>query len=286
VSEGRDRAVIEQIAKSITHCRILDIHSDPDHHRSVFTLIGDEEQIAEGAIALTKSAIALLDLRTHCGVHPRMGAVDVIPFIPLGQTPMSACVAVAERVGQTIGKDLGVPVFLYGAAARSSTRSSLPSVRRGGFENLKAKLAAMPPDFGPREPHATAGAVAVGARPLLVAYNVVLASDDLLVAKQIAATLRESNGGLPGLRALGVMLVSRQRVQVSMNLTDIQATTIPAAFCAVRREAQQRGVGVLESEIVGLIPEIALDGAMASDLLLPYDPCERILETRIEKQAP
>jgi glutamate formiminotransferase len=285
VSEGRDHAVIEQIAKSITHCRILDIHSDPDHHRSVFTLVGDDEQIAEGAIALTKSAIALLDLRTHRGVHPRMGAVDVIPFIPLGQTPMSACVAVAERVGQTIGEDLGVPVFLYGAAARSSACSSLPSVRRGGFENLKAKLTEMPPDFGPREPHPTAGAVAVGARPLLVAYNVVLASDDLSIAKQIAATLRESNGGLPGLRALGMMLVSRQRVQVSMNLTDIHATTIPAAFRAVQREAQRLGVGVLESEIVGLIPEIALDGATASNLLLPYDPCERILETRIKRQA-
>lgn len=282
MSEGRDRRIVEKIAASIIGCHLLDIHSDPDHHRSVFTLIGDERQIAEGAVALMKSATALLDLRTHRGVHPRMGAVDVIPFVPVGSTPMSTCVAVAQRVGRSIGDGLGVPVFLYGAAAQSPSRTSLASIRRGGFEHLSTKFEEMLPDYGPTIPHASAGAVAIGARPLLVAYNVLLDSTDVSIAKQIAATIREANGGLPGLKALGFELASRQRVQVSMNLTDVSATTIPAAFNAVRREAKRLGVGVLESEIVGLIPRRALDGATASDLLLPYDPQDRILEIRIE----
>ncbi len=295
VSEGRDRAIIEQIAKSITStgCRLLDVHSDPDHHRSVFTLVGDEEQIADGAVALVESATALIDLRAHCGVHPRIGAVDVIPFVPLGSANMSSCVTVAQRVGRTIAERFALPVFLYGAAARSAQRSSLSRIRRGGFQGLSKKLAENPPDFGPRHPHPTAGAVAVGARPCLVAFNVVLNTADVSIARAIASALREANGGLPGVKALGLVLDSRHLTQVSMNLTrvprhlaDVPATTIPAAFRAVDREARRLGARVLESEIVGLIPRAALGDAIAADLLMQDDPRDRILEARIAEHMP
>ena len=286
MSEGRDRTIIERIAESIarTGCCVLDIHSDCDHHRSVFTIIGDEEQIADGAVALVESATALIDLGTHCGVHPRIGAVDVIPFVPLQAAEMADCVAVARRIGRTIADRWALPVYLYGMAARSAHRSSLPQIRRGGFEGLSKKLAEMRPDFGPRQPHPTAGAVAVGARHLLVAFNVVLDTAEVAIAREIALAIREANGGLPGVKALGLSLDSRNLAQVSMNLTDITATTIPAAFRAVSREAEQVGVRVLESEIVGLVPKLALDDATAADLLMQDDPRERILETRIAKR--
>ncbi|MCK5247084.1 glutamate formimidoyltransferase, partial [Candidatus Bipolaricaulota bacterium] len=286
VSEGRDGTIIERIAKSIarTGCNVLDIHSDHDHHRSVFTMIGDEKQIADGAVALTESAVALIDLGTHCGVHPRIGAVDVVPVVPLGATEMADCVAVAQHIGRTIADRWALPVYLYGMAARSAYRSSLPQIRRGGFEGLSKKLAEMRPDFGPRQPHPTAGAVAVGARHLLVAFNVVLDTAEVAIAREIALAIREANGGLPGVKALGLSLDSRNLAQVSMNLTDITATTIPAAFRAVSREAEQVGVRVLESEIVGLVPKLALDDATAADLLMQDDPRERILETRIAKR--
>ena len=288
MSEGRDRAVIEEIARSITDtgCRLLDVHSDPDHHRSVFTMIGDEEQIADGAVALASSAAARIDLRTHRGVHPRIGAVDVIPFVPLRSMKMATCVAVAQRVGRTIAEQFSLPVFLYGAAARSLQRSSLPWIRRGGLQGLSRKLEESQPDFGAQVPHPTAGAVAVGARHLLVAFNVVLDTADVTVADKIASTIREANGGLPGVKALGLPLASRNLAQVSMNLTDVTATTIPAAFRAVSNEAYQLGVRALESEIVGLVPKTALGDATAADLLMQDDPRERILETRIAERAP
>ena len=300
MSEGRDRTIIERIAESIasTGCCVLDIHSDPDHHRSVFTMIGDDEQIADGAVALVESATALIDLRTHCGVHPRIGAVDVIPFVPLGATEMADCVVVAQRIGRTIADRWALPVYLYGMAARSAHRSSLPWIRRGGFEGLSKKLAKAErqPDFGPQRPHPTAGAVAIGARHLLVAFNVVLDTAEVAIARGIASAIREANSGLPGVKALGLSLASRNLAQVSMNLTQVSmnlaqvsrnladvttATTVPAAFQAVSREAKRVGVRVLESEIVGLVPKMALDGATAADLLMQDDPRERILETRI-----
>ena len=290
VSEGRDGTIIARIAESITStgCRLLDVHSDPDHHRSVFTMIGDEEQITDGVVALVKSATALIDLRVHRGVHPRIGAVDVIPFVPLGSTKMSACVSVAEHVGRTVAQRFTLPVFLYGAAARSIQRASLPWIRRGELQGLSEKLTRNPPDFGPQRLHPTAGAIAVGARPPLVAFNVVLDTEDVSVALQIAATIREANGGLPGVKALGLSLASRQRVQVSMNLTrlpkdaaDVTATTIPAALRAVDCEAKRLGASVLESEIVGLLPRSALGGATAADLLMREDPSDLILEARI-----
>ena len=289
MSEGRDRTIIERIAKSIasTGCSVLDIHSDPDHHRSVFTMIGDGEKITDGAVALVESATALIDLRSHCGVHPRIGAVDVIPFVPLETAEMSDCVAVAEHVGRTIANRWALPVYLYGMAARSAHRSSLPWIRRGGFEGLSKKLAEAngQPDFGPRQPHPTGGAIAVGARHLLVAFNVVLDTAEVAIAHGIASVIREANGGLPGVKALGLSLASRNLAQVSMNLTEIAATTVPAAFRAVSREAKRVGVRVLESEIVGLVPKMALDGATAADLLMQDDPRERVLETRIAERS-
>ncbi|MEE8593788.1 MAG: glutamate formimidoyltransferase [Candidatus Bipolaricaulota bacterium] len=299
VSEGRDGTIIERIAKSIarTGCSVLDIHSDHDHHRSVFTTVGDNEQIADGAVALVGSAVALIDLRTHCGVHPRIGAVDVIPVVPLGATEMADCVAVAQHIGRTIADRWALPVYLYGMAARSAHRSSLSWIRRGGFEGLSKKLVESEkrPDFGPQQPHPTAGAVAVGARHLLVAFNVVLDTAEVAIARGIASAIREANGGLPGVKALGLSLASRNLAQVSMNLTqvsrnlaqvsrnlaDVTATTVPAAFQAVSREARRVGVRVLESEIVGLVPRMALDDATAADLLMQDDPRDRILETRI-----
>ena len=288
VSEGRDRRVIEQIVESITStgCCVLDIHSDPDHHRSVFTMIGDEEKISDGAVALVRSATALIDLRTHQGVHPRIGAVDVIPFVPLEGSEMADCVSVAGCVGRTIADRWDLPVVLYGEAARSAERSSLPWIRQGGLEALSKKLAENRPDFGPQQPHPTAGVVAVGARPVLVAFNTVLDTAEVAIARKIASVIRAANDGLPGVKALGLSLASRNLVQVSMNLTEVAATTIPMAFRAVSREAKRLGARVLESEIVGLVPSIALGDATAADLLMLDDPRERILETRIAEQMP
>ncbi|MFC2078494.1 glutamate formimidoyltransferase [Candidatus Bipolaricaulota bacterium] len=287
VSEGRDPTIVRRIAESVTNtgCHVLDTHSDPDHHRSVFTIVGDEEQIVDGAVALVEDATALIDLRTHQGAHPRIGAVDVIPFIPLVPAKMAACVAIAQRVGRTIADRFALPVFLYGAAARTEQRSSLPWIRRGGLPGLSKKLAESPPDFGPRQPHPTAGAVAVGARPFLVAFNVVLGTGDVSIARRIASLIRDIDGGLPGVKALGLMLATRDLAQVSMNLTDVDATSIPTAFRAIAREAERLGTQAIESEIVGLIPRVALGDATAADLLMGEDPRERILETRIADSA-
>ena len=288
VSEGRDPRIIERIADAITStgCHLLDIHSDPDHHRSVFTMVGDQEQVVDGAVALTESATALIDLTTHHGVHPRIGAVDVIPFVPLESTAMPTCVTVAQRVGAILGDRFGLPVVLYGLAARSTQWASLSWIRRGGLRVLSRKLMEDGPDYGPRRPHPTAGAVAVGARPFLVAFNVVLNTADVSIAQAIATVLRETHGGLPGVKALGLSLASRNLTQVSMNLADTVATSIPSAFRAVEREANRLGARVVESEIVGLIPRIALADASAADLLMRADPRERVLETRIAALAP
>ena len=285
VSEGRDDSVVERIAEAGTDagCRILDIHSDPDHDRSVVTMVGDRTEILNGAVALAERATALIDLREGWGVHPCIGAVDVIPFVPLTGVAMSDCVNVARDAGRAIAERLALPVYHYGAARMSGREITLPRIRRRGFAELAATLREIPPDYGPPQAHPTAGAGAVGAREPLVAYNVVLASSDVGVARSIARVLRASAGGLPGVKALGLMLHSRNLVQVSMNLTDITATTVPRAFQAVLREASARGVAVLESEIVGLLPRAALAGATATDLRTTSDPRAKILEDVIER---
>lgn len=232
---------------------------------------------------MVDAAVAAVDIGSHRGEHPRIGAVDVIPFVPLEGSSMEECISVARTVGRQIGERWGIPVYLYEAAASRPDRRNLADVRRGGSDALAERIEseAGRPDFGPSRLHPTAGAVAVGARGFLVAYNVNLASDDLDAARSIARAVRGSNGGLRGVKALGVMLHSRGLAQVTMNLTDIGVTTVLDAFESVRAEAEQRGLRILESEIVGLVPRRALAGAATEDLLLTRPVEEVVLEDRV-----
>jgi len=288
LSEGRDAGAIERVADvaRASDCRVLDVHQDPDHHRSVLTIVGERSVIAEGIFAMVEAATRSIDLRRHRGAHPRMGAVDVVPFVPLRGSAIEECVDAAKAVGAMIAEGLGIPVFLYGAAATRSDRRNLAKVRRGGLAAV-AKRIRTPgegPDYGPARVHPTAGAIAVGARRFLVAYNVNLDTDDVAVAREIASAVREAGGGLPGVKALGIPLASRRLAQVSMNLTDVGATTVAEAFARVREEASHRGVRVLESEIVGLAPRVALRGASTEGLRLTRNLAEVVLETRIEAE--
>jgi glutamate formiminotransferase len=244
--------------------------SDPDHNRSVLTLAGEPEGLHQGLLALYGAAAAEIDLRSHRGVHPRLGAVDVVPFVPLGETPMSVAVAAAERLASEVARRCGIPVYLYERAARRRDRTSLAVIRRGGFEGLTARMAdpAWTPDFGPARPHPTAGATVIGARFFLIAFNAVLATADLAIARSIARRIRESGGGLPAVRAMGVPLASRGRAQVSMNLVDYRRTPIATALAAVEREAAALGTVVIETEIVGLVPAAAVEGVTPEALKL------------------
>jgi len=285
VSEGRDRATIDEIASAVdlVGAHLLDIHSDTDHNRSVFTFVGERAVLADAVLALCRVAERRIDLTLHHGMHPRMGAVDVVPFVPLAGESMNDCVQLSRDVGKRIADELEIPVYLYAEAATRPGRRNLAAIRRGGFERFGVKISRLEwqPDFGPRRIHPTAGAAAVGARGFLVAFNVVLDTDDLDVARAIASAVRERDGGLPGVKALGMRLASRDLAQVSMNLTDIEATTVHDVFDAVRGEANRRRAGIKESEIVGLVPRAALGGASASDILLAGDLGEMILEDRI-----
>lgn len=286
LSEGRDPARIRALAEA-AGATLLDRHSDPSHHRTVLTLAGPPGAVEAAALDLFRAARRLLDLRGHRGEHPRLGALDVLPFVPFPGTPREAglerAAESARRVGARIADDRsddddapGIPVFLYGAA--SPTGWSLPELRRGGLPGLAARLAAgeIRPDFGPPRLHPAAGAVAVGARGPLLAFNVNLDSDRVETARRIARTIRESGGGLPALRALGLRLAgpdrARPQAQVSLNLLDFRRTSLRQAFAAVRRQAEALGVGVAGSEIVGLPPEAALGPGLERDLLLPEPP--------------
>lgn len=285
VSEGRQRGVIDAMSGAVARVpgvRLLDVSADPDHNRAVLTLAGGAPALESAMLALVGEAVAAIDLRQHRGVHPRIGAVDVIPFVPLDDTPMAACVALADTVGARIADRFAIPVFLYGRAARRPERRSLAAIRRGGFEQLAARLARpeWAPDFGPQRPHPTAGATAVGARPVLIAYNVTLETNRLEVARAIATAVRESNGGLAGVQAMGVPLAGRGIVQVSMNLTDYHQTAPLDAFAAVTREAARHGVTVRGSEIVGLAPAAAVTAEIARAIRLPFNP-DGILERRL-----
>ena len=285
VSEGRNRAAVDHMVGAVAAagCRVLDLHIDPDHNRSVLTFVGSEAQLFGGVLALAREARDRIDLREQRGVHPRMGAVDVIPFVPLDDATMDDCIRLARRAGGAIGERLGIPVLLYEAAASSDVRRNLAAIRRGQFEGLGDKLGKpeWAPDFGPSRPHPTAGAVAVGARDFLVAYNVVLATDDLSVADGIARTIRGSKGGLPGVKALGLPLAERGLVQVSMNLTDIRATDVPTSYGRVEAEAAGLGVAVVESEIVGLAPRVAIGEATTTSLRLDRELEGVVLENRL-----
>jgi glutamate formiminotransferase / 5-formyltetrahydrofolate cyclo-ligase len=286
VSEGRRLDIVESMARAVRAVNgvsLLDCSSDPSHNRSVFTLVGGGSSLEAAIMALYDRAVADLDLRTHRGEHPRIGVVDVVPFVPLEAATMADCVALARKVGAAVADRFRVPVFLYGEAAADPARTRLEDIRRGGFEGLSARMASpgWAPDFGPSAPHPSAGASAVGARMPLVAYNINLDTDRLEVAKAIAAAIRESGGGLPFVKALGLRLETRGIVQVSMNLTNYEATPIQRVFDVVQREASRHGVNVIESEIVGLVPSAALGGASAQDLQLAGSIWDKVLENKL-----
>ncbi len=286
-SEGRDKKVIDKIAYSISSVpgiKILDVEMDPDHNRSVVTFVGNKDSIQEGAFRGARAAAELIDLTKHKGEHPRMGALDVLPFIPIQGASMQDCVEIANRVGERIAKRLKIPVYLYESAARRPERRQLEKVRKGQFEGLREAITkddTRYPDFGPRAVHPTAGAVAVGARMPLIAFNVNLRSSDLEAAKAIAKKIRASNGGMPHLKALGFNLKDKGMVQVSMNLTDYTVTPISKVFDEVRKEAEARGIDVAGGEIIGLIPLDAVCDITARFLMLEQFSSTQILERRI-----
>jgi glutamate formiminotransferase len=321
VSEGRRREVVDELVAAFAGADpgvlLLDHSSDPDHNRTVITLAGPGPALVEAAVAGARACARLIDLNQHRGVHPRMGALDVLPFVPFGEASRLAgaadpdldCAALAERAGRRIAADAGVPVYLYGAAARRRDRAALPAVRGRGFEALRDGPGPpdppdRAPDFGGPWWHPTAGATAVGAREVLVAYNVDLAGADLDLARRIAAAVRERDGGLPAVRAMGVALSERGGppegrggpgdrrggppegrglAQVSMNLLDYRVTPPAVAFAAVAELAGRAGARVEASEIVGLVPAAALAGVDPADLRLRGDVSELLLENRLAR---
>jgi glutamate formiminotransferase len=288
LSEGRDPNTVERIADVVRSegCRVLDIHTDVDHNRAVLTIVGEPGDVVRGMISMVEAAIPLIDIHRHEGAHPRIGAVDVVPFVPLESSSLAQCVTAAKDAGAAIGEVLGIPVYLYEAAATRPEFRNLADVRRGGLRGLAERVedGERGPDFGPAHAHPTAGAVAVGARKFLVAYNVNLETDNLEVARTIASTIRAASDGLPGAKALGIPLHSRGLVQVSMNLTDVEATSVVEAFDRVAELAARHGIRVLESEIVGLAPRVALREATTEKLLLTRDLADVVLEERIEER--
>jgi glutamate formiminotransferase len=288
VSEGRRADVIAGMAdvvRAVPGVRLLDLQSDASHNRSVFTMAGDAAGVERAVLALVDRAAADIDLRTHRGEHPRLGAVDVVPFVPIDGVTMAECVALAKRVGAAIADRFGIPVFLYEEASENPARKNLEDIRRGEFEGLAAKMASAgwKPDFGPAAPHASAGATVVGARMPLVAYNINLATNRLDVAKKIAAGIRHSSGGFRYVKAAGFTLDDRGIVQVSMNLTNYEKTPIFRVFEAVKREAERYGVAVLESEIVGLVPAAALHAAAEYYLQIAGFKAEQVLENKLRQ---
>lgn len=283
-SEGRDQATIDALGAALTGVpgvRLLDVQADAAHHRSVFTLVAPPAAAAEAAFRAIAVARARIDMTRHAGEHPRMGATDVVPFIPVRDVTMDECVALARQLGERVGRDLEIPVYLYARAAARPERERLPDVRKGEFEGLRERIGADPaadPDFGPRRIHPTAGATAIGARPFLVAFNIYLASPDVAVAKEIAKQIRTSSGGLPAVQASGFDVAGR--AQVSMNLLDIDVTSPAAVFTRVKELAGARGVAIERSELVGLIPERGILGAGTALLQLP-DAAEHLLEAKI-----
>lgn len=284
VSEGRDRDVIERLAgaiRSVAGVRLVDIHSDLDHHRSVFTFLGPPAAVEAAAMRLAEAAVEAIDMSTHRGIHPRIGALDVLPVVPLRGISMAEAVVIAHRVGAALGGRLNLPIFFYGEAALRPERRSLPAIRRGGYEGLAAKLAdpAWKPDAGPARFNPRSGATAVGARGILVAFNVWLDSDDLEAARGIARAVRESSGGLPGVQAMGVPLAREGIAQVSLNVLDYMKTSLPRVFDRVRSEAARLGIPVRRAELVGLAPRAAFEGATPESLGLPDFTPAKLLDT-------
>lgn len=281
VSEGRDADAIAAIGAAFsTPARLLDVHSDPDHHRSVYTLAGDADDLATALFAGIAAARSLIDLRRHEGVHPRVGAADVVPVVPLTPEDASDAVAVALGVAARVGEELQFPVFLYGDVGAGRRPAFF---RRGGLEELDRRLAAgeIAADFGPSRIDARSGAVLVGVRKPLVAYNLDLETDDVRVAEEIAAAIRESSGGLPGVQAIGLMLPRSGRVQVSMNVIDVEQSPLHVVVAAVRHEAAARSTHVGDGELVGLVPASVLAAATEAGAEIPGVDESHVLERRL-----
>jgi glutamate formiminotransferase / 5-formyltetrahydrofolate cyclo-ligase len=286
ISEGRDRAVIDAVAsavRSVPGVRLLDVSSDTSHNRSVLTFVGDAAAVRQGVRALFEAVMPRIDLRRHQGEHPRMGAVDVVPFIPLRGSSIEDCVKLAREAGAEIAERFGVPVYLYEEAATAEHRRNLADVRKGQFEGFAEKMKdpRWAPDFGPREPHPSAGVVAVGARPFLIAYNINLGTRDLAVADRIAKAIRHMSGGFRYVKAMGVELAERGQVQVSINMTNFRKTPLHRVFECVRSEAERHGVPIVGSEIVGLTPADALFAVAEHYLRLEKFTPDQVLETKL-----
>ncbi|HET9372176.1 MAG TPA: glutamate formimidoyltransferase [Vicinamibacterales bacterium] len=287
ISEGRRAEVLDACAAAIraTGVRLLDVKPDASHNRTVYTFAGEPAAVKNAVLALYEAALPHIDLRQHSGEHPRLGAIDVVPFVPIEGATMKDCVALANELAAEIARRHHVPIYLYEEAATAPHRHNLEDIRRGEFEGLAAKMQQpeWTPDYGPSAPHPSAGASVVGARMPLIAYNINLATDRLDVARKIAAAVRHSSGGLRFVKAMGIELADRQIVQVSMNLTNFEKTPVFRVFELVKREAARYGVAVLESEIVGLIPSAALTASAAWYLQLEGFSAEQILEHKLRQ---
>ena len=282
-SEGRDQTVIDAIVEAVREsgAYILDVSSDVDHNRTVVTFAGEPDVVVTGAFAAIREAAARIDLTAHKGVHPRIGAADVVPFIPLRGADLGFCAELARQLGARVGIELGLPVFLYEAAATHPSRQNLAVIRRGSYEKLAERMEGDPlmvPDYGPTK-LGPAGAVVTGARPPLIAFNAYLDTDDVQVAKRIAKAVRASSDGVPYLKALGLLVDGR--AQVSMNVIDFRQTSLYTILEAVRAAAVENGVSVTETELVGLVPQAALLDAALAYLGLPLSVRDMTLENRL-----
>ena len=275
VSEGRDLVALEAIERSLAPARFLDLHADPDHHRAVFTLAARQGELSAALLNLARTTIERIDISAHDGIHPHVGALDVMPVVYLDDERRGAACAEALTAAGLVGEELGVPVFLYGQLATQPEQRERADIRRGGPAALKERIESgeLVPDFGPRRAHPTAGAVLASARPPLIAFNIDLATDDVELAKSIAAELRESGGGLPGVRALGLYLQDRQRAQVSTNVHDHRAAPLRELVERVRMRAP-----VAEAELIGLAPRAAFEGFPDDVPLRGFDPERHLIE--------
>lgn len=291
-SEGRDPDVVNRIVEAISSVpgvKVLDESMDMDHNRAVVTFVGVPELVVEAAFRGAQMAAAKINMTRHKGAHPRVGATDVVPFVPLTGTTMADCIASARKLGERIGRELDVPVYLYGEAATRPERRDLALVRKGEYEALCAELGTLPardPDFGPNKMNLEAGATCVGARMPLIAFNVYLSDPDPRLAKRIAKTIRESSGGMPYVKAIGLEIPQRRLSQVSMNLTNYKVTSIKTVFARISELAGAEKVAVVESELIGLMPRDALEGISPEQLLLSKFDGSQLIENRIGDLLP
>ncbi len=284
-SEGRDWKIIEAIHDSITadgRCEVWDYSADADHNRSVFTIAGSPDAIENAVMRFTEKAAQLINMETHEGVHPCIGATDVVPFIPLRNVSMDDCVHLSEKVGNRIADELGIPVYLYANSAKTAAHKRLADIRRGGFHTLKEEIASVPdraPDYGPKilPPY---GGVSIGARDFLIAFNVYLDTADVKIAKDIAKSIRESSGGFPGLQAIGLLV--NNYAQVSMNLLDYRKTSMQTIISKIRKDAESKNVNPLYTELIGMLPRDAISGTTPDELLLKDFTESRIIESRMK----